>query len=54
MGGERGRDRDRQTDRKAMCGSILLDCTFKRLLDGRTVLSMLLHITLVLGNIDIL
>ena len=57
-GGERERDRDRgqrQTDRQRGYVRIdLIGLDLQRLLDGRTVLSVLLHITLVLGNINIL
>ena len=61
MGDERGRDRDRktetdrQTDRQGDYVRIdLIGLHLQRLLDCRTVLSVLLHITLVLGDIDIL
>ena len=52
---ERGTETDRQTDRQT--DYVRIDLTglhLQRLLDGRTVLSVLLHITLVLCNIEIL
>ena len=61
MGDERGRDRDRktETDRETdrQGNYVRIDLTglhLQRLLDCRTVRSVLLHITLVLGDIDIL
>ena len=62
MAGEREKERDRgqrqtdrQTDRQRDYVRIdLIGLDLQRVLDGRTVLSVLLHITLVLGNIDIL
>ena len=54
---QRHRDRqtDRQTDRQRDYVRIdLIGLHLQRLLDGRTVLSVLLHITLVLCNIEIL
>ena len=52
---DRQRHRDRQTDRQRDYVRIdLIGLHLQRLLDGRTVLSVLLHITLVLCNIEIL
>ena len=44
-------ERQRQTERQT---EGLIGLHLQRLLDGRTVLSVLLHITLVLCNIEIL
>ena len=51
--GERRKEteRQRQTERQTKG---LIGLHLQRVLDGRTVLSVLLHISLVLGNINIL